>query len=182
MPLATTNAKGNLAVKRSVARVIVLYILTLGLYGLYWFYVSREQVTKELGTNDSAGWQTVGLIVPILNFFIYYWLLRDIDVLQRKARLDGFSAGGYLSIIIAASLLSWIPIFGWALAIGAVVIMGLVVAKLNEYWDTKTNGKATEAPIAGGEVAVIAIGVAFWAAMILLVTLGAFSGSAELNY
>lgn len=176
-------ADNNLAVKRSVARVVLLSILTMGLYGLYWFYATRVQMTKELGTEDNAGWQTVGLIVPILNWFIIYWLWRDIDKAQKKAGLDGFSAGGFLGVVIAAQLLGWIPFLGWALAIGAIVVYCLVVSKVNEYWDKQTGNKATEAPLKGGEAVVVIIGVALLILTIIAAATGALTGGAttEIN-
>lgn len=171
----------ELAVKRSVARVILLSIVTMGLYGFYWFYASRVQMTKELGTNDNAGWQTVGLIVPILNFFITYWLWRDIDIAQRKVGLAGFSAGGFLGVVIAAGVLGWIPFIGWALSIGAVIVYAMVVSKLNEYWDKKTGNKAVEAKIQGGELIVVIVGVALLVAFILAVAVGGALGSHTSN-
>ncbi len=136
----------DLAVKRSVVRVIVLSILSVGLYGFYWFYVTRQQVTEEVGGNDAVGLQTVGLLVPILNWFIIYWLWRDINKLRTKETGQSFPVGLFLVLSI---------LFG----IAAIVIYPLVVSYLNEYWDKKTGGQATNAPVSGGEIAVVVVGL-----------------------
>ena len=53
--------------KRSVLRVIGLLIITSGIYLFYWFFVTKNQLKRELKNDQHVGWQTVGLIVPILS-------------------------------------------------------------------------------------------------------------------
>src|SRR5687767_14941409 len=65
-------AFGELAIKRSVGRVIGLSILSFGIYTYYWFYVTRKQVNGEIGSTDDPGLYTAGLLVPILNVIITY--------------------------------------------------------------------------------------------------------------
>lgn len=173
----TTRSSNNLAVKRSVIRVFGFGILSLGLYSLYWFYVTRKAVTAELGSGDNAGLQTIGLIVPILNFFITYWLFRDINKLRVKQNLPGIPVGAYLGTLIASAVLGWIPLIGMIIAIGALVVYGLVVSKLNEYWDRKTNGQATDAKVTGGEIAVVLVGLVLFVAVIALGAVAAIFGS-----
>lgn len=140
------------AVKRGVGRVVGFTLLSLGLYSFYWFYVTREQVTREIGADDNAGLQTAGLLVPILNIFIVYWLWRDINVARTRVGLQEFPIPVYLIL----SLIGLSPIF-----------YCLVVSKLNEYWDRRTGGQAVDAPVTGGEKAVVAIGAAFLVLWIL---------------
>ena len=159
----------NLAVKRSPLRVILLYLVSAGLYGFYWFYVTRQKATAELNANDNVGLQTLGLIVPILNIFIIYWLFRDIDKLNRQAGGPGFPA---LWFILGPLIASFIPIVNLIAGIVGIVLFVIVINRLNEYWDKKTNGQATEAPFTGGEIAVTVAGLVVG---ILLFALGAFA-------
>ena len=53
--------------KRSVAGVIILTIVTLGIYGLVWSVKTKNEMNK-LGANIPTAWL---LIVPIANI---YWL------------------------------------------------------------------------------------------------------------
>lgn len=144
------------AVKRGVGRVLGFSVLSFGLYGFYWFYVTREQMTREVGGDDNAGLQTAGLLVPILNIFIIYWLWRDINIARTRVGLDEFSIPVYLVL----SLLGLSPIF-----------YCLVVSKLNEYWDRRTNGQATDAPVTGGEKAVVAVGLVLLVLYIVFILL-----------
>jgi hypothetical protein len=83
-------------IKYSVIRVFGLSWVTSGLYWFYWFYQNRKLISRDLGTDDNAGLQTVGLIVPILNLFVLYWIYRDINRLRKNQNLEGFSAGLYV--------------------------------------------------------------------------------------
>jgi hypothetical protein len=56
------------------------------------------------------------------------------------------------------------------------------LGKVNEFWDVRTQGLATEAPMPGAEKAVVAVGASFWVLcvlwlllFVLLVALGATS-------
>lgn len=163
-----TGTQG-LAVKRSVLRVIGFGIISLGIYGFYWFFVTRKQVTEEVGGKDQVGLQTVGLIVPILNIFILYWLFRDIDKLHRQAGLSGFPALPLavtpLVISIITRIIPKLSIIGLA----NLVVYGFVVSKLNEYWDKKTDGKAENAPVTGSEIAVVVGGLVLMILLILAI-------------
>lgn len=144
------------AVKRGVGRVLGFSILSFGIYGFYWFYVTREQMTREVGGDDNVGLQTAGQIVPVLNFVIIYWLWRDINIARTRVGLPEFNIPVYLVL----SILGLSPIF-----------FCLVVSRLNEYWDRRTNGQATDAPVTGGEKAVVAVGAALLLLYILFIIL-----------
>lgn len=150
----------NNAVKRSVLRTFAFGILSGGLYSFYWFYVTRQAVTAEVKGDDNVGLQTLGLLVPILNIVIAYWLWRDIQKAREQVGLkEGFNAQMYVGIVVAAIVLSWIPIVGALLALAIIVVYGLVIKGLNEYWDKKTAGKAVEAKVTGSEILVVVAGI-----------------------
>ena len=98
---------------------------------------------------------TLGLLVPFLNFFVVYWLWRDLDELRRRAGLPGFPIVGYVvgSIFLA-------PVF-----------YSLVNERLNQYWDTRSQGYATDAPVTSTEKIVTAIGAGLFALWILFCVL-----------
>lgn len=54
--------------KRNVALVYVLMIVTLGLYGIYWF-VSTKNEMNRMGAKIPTAWL---LIIPIANIFLSY--------------------------------------------------------------------------------------------------------------
>ena len=45
----------------------------------------------------------------------------------------------------------------------------MVVNRLNEYWDVRTQGAAVTAPVTTGEKIVVGIGLAFWALFALII-------------
>ena len=50
-----------------------------------------------------------------------------------------------------------------------LVIYPMVVNRLNEYWDVRTQGAAVTAPVTTGEKIVVGIGLAFWALFALII-------------
>jgi len=137
------------AVKRPLGRTILFMVLSMGFYHFYWFYKTRPLVTAEVGGKDDAGLQTAGLAVPILQFFIIYWLWRDIDLMRRRLGLSEVPA--LLYVLLSA----FIPF-------AQIVCYVLVAEKLTEYWDWRTQGQATDAPTTGGEIAVVIAGATFF--------------------
>ena len=148
--------------KFGLGRAVGFSILSFGLWSYYWFYVTRKDLDLELGgQRDDALLHTLGLLVPILNFFIVYWLWRDISLVRGRAGLSEFSAGGYL---VAAILGSFV-------VIGAIVVYGLVLNKLNEYWDRRAGGVAPDRPVATAEKVVVGIGVALLLLYLLIIVI-----------
>ena len=145
--VATATVEGW-AVKRSVVRVVLL--LFGGTYIFYWFYKTRPKVTAELGTHDNVTGQTWGLLVPILNWFIIYWLLRDIAEVRRRMGMPN-------DLDAVVMLVIWIFI--------SPAGIGLTQNQLNEYWDRRSNGYATDAPLTFAEVLAA---VALWIVFLLL--------------
>jgi hypothetical protein len=136
------------AVKRPLSRVWAYCVLSFGLYAYAWFHVHRKLLDGELGLGrDDATLHTLGLLVPILNFFIIHWLWRDLNVLRLRSGLPEFPEVAYLvgSIFLA-------PVF-----------FSLVANGLNEYWDVRTRGLASDAELTTFEKASLAVGGAFLA-------------------
>ncbi len=118
-PLAKdVNRPEEWKIKYSVIRVFGLSWVTSGLYWFYWFYQNRRILSRELKTDDNAGLQTIGLIVPILNLFIIYWIFRDINRVRRENNLEGFSAGMYVFLPLGL-LFGGIALFILGLIVGA---------------------------------------------------------------
>lgn len=154
---APASAGGGQAIKISILRAIGFGILS-PFYGLYWFYHTRGVVTREVGGSDQVGLQTVGLIVPILNIFIYYWLLRDIDKANRAAGGQGFPVSP-LWLILGPVILAFIPFVNLLAGIAGLVVAILVLIRMNEIYTKKG---AADKPITGGEIAVVVGGILFW--------------------
>ncbi len=172
-----TPRRGVLPFKYSVIRIFALSSVSM-FYPLYWFYVSRRNASTELGTTDQTGLQTLGLLVPVLNLFIVYWLCRDVAKLRAQAGLPAFSAktyvlapllaalGSALLFILSATLGHGIPAtilvllgllttFAWIIL--TYVLWGMVIHKFNQYWEAR--GAAAEASFSDGETVVLIVGM-----------------------
>jgi hypothetical protein len=58
---------------RNMLGQVGLFIITLGIYGIYWFYVTADEM-KYLAKDDAASpalW-TVLLFLPFINFYSIY--------------------------------------------------------------------------------------------------------------
>ncbi|MFB6215777.1 MAG: DUF4234 domain-containing protein [Candidatus Aenigmatarchaeota archaeon] len=58
--------------ERSPVAAMVLSIITLGIYGIYWFYSTTREAMKEASKGGSPGLWTLGLFIPIINFVIFW--------------------------------------------------------------------------------------------------------------
>ncbi len=157
-PTGGGPAFGELAIKRGVGRVIGFSILSFGIYGYYWFYVTRKQINGEVASTDDAGLYTAGLLVPILNVVITYWLWRDISLLRQRVGLPDFN------VVLWIVLATFVPF-------AALIIYPMVVNRLNEYWDVRTGGAAVTAPVATGEKIVLGVGLAIWSLFALIIVI-----------
>jgi hypothetical protein len=54
--------------KRSVVAVIILTFITFGIYGIYWFVKTKNEMVAR-GADVPTGWL---LIIPIANIY-WYW-------------------------------------------------------------------------------------------------------------
>jgi hypothetical protein len=153
-PGQTVLAEGW-AIKRGIVRVV---LLSFGVtYIFYWFHKTRPKVTAELGTYDNVTAQTWGLIVPVLNYFILYWLLRDIAEARRRLGLRADPESAIMLVI-------WIFV--------APVGIALSQQQLNEYWDYRSGGYATDDPLTFIEVlAAYAFWIVYFAIIIVVIVI-----------
>ena len=88
--------------------------------------------------------------------FIIYWLWRDLNALRQRFGLAEFPEVAYLigSIFLA-------PVF-----------FSLVLLQLNEYWDVRTHGLASDAELNSFENAMLVIGGCLLALWVLALCVG----------
>lgn len=146
------------AVKHPLGRSIGYAVLSWGGWCFYWFYANRRLVDGELGQGrDDALLHMFGLLVPVLNVFVTYWLWRDYNLLRLRVGLPEFPVVGYT---VGAIFLA--PLF-WCLALEPI----------NQYWDVRLQGWAREvATTTTAEKVLIGVGIALWALWLLSLVLG----------
>jgi len=78
--------------KRSIPLSIFLSVITLGIYGLYWFYSITKALidTLEYHSVDGAG---INLLFLIISFGLYYYwwnykISNYISTIERRANIE----------------------------------------------------------------------------------------------
>ncbi len=98
-------------------QAIVFWIISLGIWTLYWFYCTRKQISAiNHDGRDDPGLQTFGMAVPIWQIFVARDLWRDIDLVAKKAGTEGINTGRYTTWFA----LAYVPYLG---SIAAIVVL-----------------------------------------------------------
>ena len=58
--------------RRNMVAQVVLVIVTLGIYAIYWFHVTLNELHRANGKRDGAGLWTLLLFVPFGSLFSYW--------------------------------------------------------------------------------------------------------------
>jgi Domain of unknown function (DUF4234) len=119
---APATSSGELGRPRGVVFVILITILTLGIYHLYWTYKTFEEMKSHTGEGIGG---VLGLVIAIV-FNPVIWFVAPSEV-GKMYRGDGRSA----------------PVTGWTglwillPLIGFIVWTAKVQGALNRYWTSK---------------------------------------------
>ena len=165
----------------SLKRVLIMTVLSYGLYLFYWFYITWKQYRDHTGADAYPVWHALTLLVPFYNLFRIHAHMHSLKELMLNANLSSSISPGwavllalvaYMSFQIGerytefATLTQGMAIAGAFLEIiGIALVSGLlfhVQGNLNRYWDRLTNGGVTSARIGMGEVTFGIIGALLW--------------------
>ena len=116
-------------IKRSIPGMIVLTIITFGLYHIYWMVATKEDMLRE-GADIPTAWL---IIIPIVNL---YWMWKWGEGVEHVTR-------GKMSAAVAFLLL-WLP---WS-GIGVFIGPAIVQATFNKVIDDRERGNLPQARIA----------------------------------
>ena len=101
--------------ERNFALVVLLFIVTFGIYGIYWNYKAHNEVYKQFelqaeGKSDGVIWLILGYIVfqPLL--WVYHWIFisNTRDVRQRLGFQKSLSPGLFLGLTIGAGVIMFV--------------------------------------------------------------------------
>jgi len=122
LPATQAGSPGPVGHPRGVLFVILLSIVTLGIYHLYWYFVSFEEMKRHTG--DGIG-GIIGLLIAIV-FTPINWFVMPSE-LGNMYRGDGREA----PMTGWTGLWMFLPIVGW------FVWTVKVQRALNRYWESK---------------------------------------------
>ncbi len=58
--------------QRNMGMQVLLMIITLGIYGIYWFYVTSREIVEYKGLDGSPGLWTLLFLIPFVDLYAYY--------------------------------------------------------------------------------------------------------------
>jgi hypothetical protein len=126
-----TGNTGPLGQPRGIGFGILLFIVTLGIYSLYWVFKTQDEVKEHSG-------QSVGGVLGLVIFIvvsIVSWFLIPSEV-GKMYRQDGREA----------PFTGWTGLWLLLPIIGAFVWFIKIQGALNRYWESKGAVTAASAP------------------------------------
>lgn len=80
--------------KLALRKLIIVYILSGGLYMFYWFYKNWLDFNQTHTMNIRPLWRTIGLIIPIWNVYLLFTHFQMVsDYLQKEGIRTHLRAG-----------------------------------------------------------------------------------------
>jgi len=135
---------------------VILYAMSFGLWGFYWFYDTRKKLNGEMGKPDDAALKTTCLLIPFYNLFLIYQLWDDLNTVRtQNYRLPDLN----VTVLV---------LVGFLVPFGVFWSFPKIADALNEYWDHRTQGQAREAPVTGIEKILAGVGLAVLALYVVL--------------
>ncbi len=108
---------------RSTGVCIVLCIVTLGIYSLYYFYKTHDEMKRHTGTGLGGG---VALLIGFFFSIVMYFLTpSEVNAMYERR--------GMRSQVSGATGL-WALLLGWVFGLGLIIWFVKVNGALNEYW------------------------------------------------
>ena len=129
---ATAPNTGPLGQERGVGFAIVMVIVTLGIYGLYWFYKSYAEVKAHRG-------EGMGGLLGLLSCFIILGYFKLPQYIGRMYRAEGNENPPVSGLT---------GLWGFVPYVGLFIYLAKVQGALNSYWKAKGAGSVASVPAA----------------------------------
>jgi hypothetical protein len=182
-PAATPQQ--TLAYRISPTRILIMTLLSDGLYLFYWFYITWQQYREHTGNRVFPMWHTLSLIIPVYGLFRTHAHMRSFKELMLNAGvLCSIAVGWAVVLVMVSSVLDNVSLrlnggffnFGEVSAGSAfisalldlasiAVVLGLLLhvqQNLNRYWASLDNVTLVDLNVGVGEVILAVIGVLTW--------------------
>ena len=125
------STSGPLGHPRGIGFAILIFIVTIGLYSLYWVFKTQDEVKEHSGIGVGG---VVGLVIYIVVSPVTWFLIPS-----EVGKL--YTADGR-----AAPFTGWTGLWLLLPIVGAVVWFVKVQGALNRYWASKAATAATPLP------------------------------------
>ena len=120
--MSVSGNTGPLGQKRGIAFGILIFIVTLGIYGIYWAYKTHDEMKQHTGEGVGG---VVGLVIwLVLNIVSFFLIPSEIGKMYAK---DGQSS----------PMTGWTGLWVLLPVVGAIVWFVKAQGALNRYWESK---------------------------------------------
>jgi len=128
VPPSTTGPLGQ---PRGIGFGILMFIITIGIYGLYWIYKTSEEIKEHSGIG-------LGGVLGLVIWIVFGWIMafETPSEIGKMYRADGREA----------PFSGWIGLWWLLPIVGGIVWFVKVQGALNTYWGAKASSGAAAAP------------------------------------
>src|SRR5262245_26811480 len=126
VPPSTTGPLGQ---PRGIGFGILLFIVTFGIYGIYWVYKTQDEIQEHSGIGVGG---VLGLVIYIVLSIVTIFLIPS-DV-GKMYKADGREA----------PFTGWTGLWQFLPIIGQIVWWVKVQGALNRYWESKAGAAPVE--------------------------------------
>ncbi len=109
--------------QRNIATCIILSFVTCGIYGIYWYYCSAQDMNYYSNGRTATGGSLILLSIITCGIYMLYWFYIvgcEIDDIKRNAGMYGSNNTGIVYLLLS--------IFGLS-----IVSMALMQTELNNF-------------------------------------------------
>lgn len=119
--------------RRDPAVIIILSIVTCGLYPLYWYWRTSADIQSAHGAPDTDPLLEVALILVTCGIYVVYWWYKYGRKVAEIRRLRGLPARDNAILYTVLSALG--AFVGWMDLVNMTIMQG----ELNELWSGSPN-------------------------------------------
>jgi hypothetical protein len=142
---------------------VLLSVITFGIYDIYWYYRNWKNLKEYKNMNFSPAWRTVGLFIPILNFFLIYKAHKEYRNLIKEVGIKRDIYPGLILLVIIISIrLINLPDPYWLLSLISTIPLAIVQGILNELWKEVQPGYIHRTQFSARQMILIIIGGVLW--------------------
>jgi len=164
----------------SPTRILVMSLLSYGIYLFYWFFLTWQQYRNYTGNMTFPMWHTLSILVPVYGQYRTHAHIRCINELMFEAGLDcSIKIGWAVALVAVIQTLGYASLFfnyvevspmsaliSALLAVASIAIgLGLLLhvqQNLNRYWASLDDVTLVDLNVGSGEVILAVIGVITW--------------------
>lgn len=169
----TDGGVTDAAVLISRSRIVVLSVVTSGLYFLYWLYITWRQLQTETRDVHYPVAHAFTMLVPIYGLFRLHKHVGVMQNLALRAEIE-ISLTPALAVVlvglyvvlgfVSTSLQGFTGLLVLNLIRFSLITTTMILAQstLNAYWKRSRGPSLQNAPIGAGERAIIFLGLTYW--------------------